>query len=171
MEYEVEKILNRRVKPGTSLTRRFEYFVQWKGYGDKDRTWEPAEHMQSVPKKIEEYEKLALPDVEYVVQLSDRNDDEDSDDTDSEDADYSEGCDGESEPLVSVMPTAKKGPGRPRGKRRAHAQKAKKRVRRRRRPRPKRRPRRLLRSTRRVQLAMKRTLCQPAKGARRQQMK
>jgi hypothetical protein len=74
--YEVEKIVNRRVKPDTSLKQYFEYFVQWKGY--EDRTWEPAAHMQSVPKKIKEYEKLGLADVEYVVQLSEQKDDEES---------------------------------------------------------------------------------------------
>ena len=72
--YEVEKIVNRRVKPGTSLKQCFEYFVQWKGY--KDGTWVPAVHMQSVPKKIMEYGKLGLPDVEYVEEEEEEEEDE-----------------------------------------------------------------------------------------------
>ena len=38
--YEVEKILDHRDIPGEGV----EYLVHWKGYGSKDRTWEPPGH-------------------------------------------------------------------------------------------------------------------------------
>ena len=42
-EYEVEKILDHRKKG-----RQTEYQVKWKGYSDKDNTWEPQENCHSL---------------------------------------------------------------------------------------------------------------------------
>ena len=39
-EYEVEKILRKRVKKGTT-----QYLVKWKGYSSSENTWEPTENL------------------------------------------------------------------------------------------------------------------------------
>ena len=40
-EYEVEKIIDKRVKKGG-----VEYFVKWKGWDDpSDNTWEPVDNL------------------------------------------------------------------------------------------------------------------------------
>ena len=42
-EYEVEKVLDKRVKKGNTV----EYLVKWKNYDDPDdNTWEPADNLR-----------------------------------------------------------------------------------------------------------------------------
>ena len=43
-QYEVEKILERRVKDGS-----LEYKIKWKGYPMDQCTWEPIAHLLTVP--------------------------------------------------------------------------------------------------------------------------
>merc|ERR1712156_1131106 len=51
-EYEVEKIIEKRVKKGG-----VEYLVKWKGWDDpSDNTWEPVDNLDC-PDIIQEYEK------------------------------------------------------------------------------------------------------------------
>ena len=40
-EYEVEKIIEKRIKKG-----KVEYYVKWKGWDDEgDNTWEPVDNL------------------------------------------------------------------------------------------------------------------------------
>ncbi|XP_031329940.1 chromobox protein homolog 1-like isoform X2 [Photinus pyralis] len=51
-EYTVERIIDKRVNP---FTRSIEYLLKWKGYSDRDNTWEP-EHNLDCPGLVEEFE-------------------------------------------------------------------------------------------------------------------
>ncbi|KAK4878063.1 hypothetical protein RN001_010569 [Aquatica leii] len=51
-EYTVEKIIDKQVNPVTGVT---EYLLKWKGYSDKDNTWEP-EHYLDCPNLVAEFE-------------------------------------------------------------------------------------------------------------------
>ena len=60
-EYEVEKILEKRVKKGGQI----EYLVKWKNYDDPDdNTWEPADNLKEAEDIIKKYEKVRIPSVE-----------------------------------------------------------------------------------------------------------
>lgn len=50
-DYEVEKILRKRVKGG-----KVEYYLKWKGYGMDDCTWEPRDNL-TCSDLIEEFEE------------------------------------------------------------------------------------------------------------------
>ena len=55
-EYEVEKVLDKRVKKGNSV----EYLVKWKNYDDPDdNTWEPADNLREAKVAIEKFEKVS----------------------------------------------------------------------------------------------------------------
>ncbi|EGO02357.1 hypothetical protein SERLA73DRAFT_71482 [Serpula lacrymans var. lacrymans S7.3] len=41
-EFEVEQVVDARLKRG-----QLEFLVLWKGYGDKDRMWEPEAHLEN----------------------------------------------------------------------------------------------------------------------------
>ena len=50
--YEVEKILEKRMKKGKA-----EYLIKWKGYEDEsENTWEPVDNLDC-DDKIQEFEK------------------------------------------------------------------------------------------------------------------
>ncbi|CAG5094837.1 Oidioi.mRNA.OKI2018_I69.XSR.g13904.t1.cds [Oikopleura dioica] len=51
-EYEVEKILNKRVRLG-----KVEYEVKWVGYNSSENTWEEVKNLQNCPDLVKEYEK------------------------------------------------------------------------------------------------------------------
>ena len=56
-EYEVEKILDRRIKrQGRKSTP--EFLVKWVGYPDYDATWEPVAALANAPEIIEEFMKI-----------------------------------------------------------------------------------------------------------------
>jgi hypothetical protein len=51
-EFEVEKILDSRIR-----YNKLQYYVDWKGYGVNDRTWEPSSQFDHAPEAIEEYHR------------------------------------------------------------------------------------------------------------------
>ena len=54
-EYEVEKVLDKRVQVGNQV----EYLVKWKGYDDPDdNTWEPADNLREAKVAIDMFEKV-----------------------------------------------------------------------------------------------------------------
>lgn len=50
--YEVEKI-----KGSKTIKKQKYYLVKWKGYSEKETTWEPLQNFSMNPEIIEEYEK------------------------------------------------------------------------------------------------------------------
>ena len=55
-EYEVEKIVDRRIKSNTP-TLEYEYRVRWKGYDEEDDTWQSLSSLKSAMKLVVAYEK------------------------------------------------------------------------------------------------------------------
>jgi hypothetical protein len=53
-EYEVEKILEHRMRKGQK-----EYFVKWKGWPESYNQWEPEEHLEGAPEVLREYHASA----------------------------------------------------------------------------------------------------------------
>jgi len=54
-EYEVEKIVDKRMKKGSP-----EYYVKWKNWPDADNTWEPIANLESSQDLIEDFENKIL---------------------------------------------------------------------------------------------------------------
>jgi hypothetical protein len=61
VEFEVERILNRRVQKSRNGRTRTEYLVQWKGYPAHDATWEPAQNLSNSASFISDYLKTTTP--------------------------------------------------------------------------------------------------------------
>lgn len=57
-EYEVEAILDSTVD---ASTKEHMFFIKWKGYDDKDNTWEPKKNLTHAAELIKEFEKSAKP--------------------------------------------------------------------------------------------------------------
>ena len=51
-EYEVREILDSRI-----VRRRLEYLVDWKGYSEEERTWEPAENVSGAADLVAEFHR------------------------------------------------------------------------------------------------------------------
>jgi len=51
-EYEVERILDSRIK-----YNKLEYFIDWKGYGINERTWQSKDDLKNAPNLIAEFHK------------------------------------------------------------------------------------------------------------------
>jgi len=49
-EYEVHEILDSRI-----IRRKLEFLVDWKGYSEEKRTWEPAENVTGVADLVTEF--------------------------------------------------------------------------------------------------------------------
>ncbi|CAK9861554.1 unnamed protein product [Sphagnum jensenii] len=54
--FEIEAIRKKRTRKGKK-----EYFVKWRGWPEKDNTWEPYAHIQRCSDILEEFENRALP--------------------------------------------------------------------------------------------------------------
>jgi hypothetical protein len=52
-EFEVEKIIDKRVRNGKT-----EYRVRWAEYGSDADTWEPTTHLHC-PEKVQEFESIS----------------------------------------------------------------------------------------------------------------
>ena len=62
-EYEVEKVLDKRVKKGNQV----EYLVKWKNYDDPDdNTWEPADNLKEAKTAIDKFEKVSFIHLTFV---------------------------------------------------------------------------------------------------------
>ena len=55
IEFEVERILDRRIQKFRNGRTRTEYLVHWKGYPSYDATWEPANNLDHSQALISEY--------------------------------------------------------------------------------------------------------------------
>ena len=53
-EYEVEKIVDKRVKNG-----KVEYKIKWVGYSMQECTWEPLKNLENIKKMIDDYNEKA----------------------------------------------------------------------------------------------------------------
>jgi hypothetical protein len=53
VEYEVEKIVDDGVE---DKTKKAIFLVKWKGYSQKDNTWEPIENLANASVLLKEYE-------------------------------------------------------------------------------------------------------------------
>ena len=51
--YTVEEILNRRKVKG-----KYEYLIKWKGYEDKNNTWESLDNLQNIISAIKKYDEI-----------------------------------------------------------------------------------------------------------------
>ena len=60
-EWEVEKIVNRRMRRVRGRAVRVEYLVKWRGYPEWEMTWEPASHLSNARRAMEEYEAGCRP--------------------------------------------------------------------------------------------------------------
>lgn len=56
-EFEVEEIRGKRVYRG-----KVQYLVKWKGYAEKENTWEPLEHLVNSETAVAEYETMMKSD-------------------------------------------------------------------------------------------------------------
>ena len=54
-EYVVEKIVDRRLVPDTN--DEYEYKVKWKGYEEKDNTWQSLSSLKNAMQSVIDYEK------------------------------------------------------------------------------------------------------------------
>ena len=50
--YEVEKILDRRTVKGKK-----EYLIKWKGYSERECTWEPTSHLKYIKHEVKNFEE------------------------------------------------------------------------------------------------------------------
>ncbi len=53
-EYEVEKIVDKRIKNG-----KVEYKIKWVGYSMQECTWEPLKNLENIQKMIDDYNEKA----------------------------------------------------------------------------------------------------------------
>jgi hypothetical protein len=51
-EYTVDKVLDSRIRRS-----KLEYLVDWEGYGEEERTWEPAENLGGAPEAVTEFHR------------------------------------------------------------------------------------------------------------------
>jgi transposase InsO family protein len=71
-EWDVERIIARRVIPGRA--DEYEYEVKWKGYDDKDNTWEPLANLSGATEMVAEFEQRLSDQHAQEIKSSDHQD-------------------------------------------------------------------------------------------------
>jgi chromobox protein 5 len=57
IQYEIEKVLDKKFMKGNDGKRRLYYFIKWKNYDNSHNSWEPKSELGNAKEIIKEFEK------------------------------------------------------------------------------------------------------------------
>ena len=69
LEYEVERILDKRTNKGSRRRDSVEYLVKWLGYGHEHNSWEPAKAVANAQQLVQAFENGTLSVMSHQLQL------------------------------------------------------------------------------------------------------